>query len=57
MLTRNEYNELYRKVEELTDAWEAYVKAVQENDPSRHGKGAVAFNRKEELLTFLKVMS
>lgn len=54
MLSRQEYNDLYRLFERYNDAWEAYVQAVWDNRPERYGLGAAVGSAKEELISHLK---
>jgi hypothetical protein len=57
MLTRQEYNELYKRIEALTDAWETYVKSVAVNISDRYGNGVAVTDCKEDLLRYLKDIS
>ena len=58
MLTRTEYNELYRLIEAYTDAWETYVAAVAVADsvPKTDAPqlGMKVTETKEELLKYVK---
>jgi len=57
MLTRQEYNELYRLIQGLCEAYEAYVYAMVNSEPNRFGLGAITAETKEALIRKLKDLS
>ena len=57
MLSRQEYNELYKLLENYTRAWESYVRDVKDEAPSVYGAGALVTQCKEDLITKLKELS
>ena len=57
MLTRQEYNDLYRLIDDLCEAYEAYVYAMVNTEPNRFGLGAVVAEIKEAVQKKLKELS
>jgi len=54
MLTRNEKNDLLRKLYELDQAWDMYVADVREDAPSKHGSGALVADLREDIKRYVK---
>jgi hypothetical protein len=54
MITKREYDELYRLIEAYSDAWEAYVRAVHIISSERYSMGVLVTDAKENLLKYLK---
>jgi hypothetical protein len=57
MLTRHEADALQRQIDAYTEAWEAYVKAVANSDPSRFGAGALVASLGEDLRRLVRQLS